>query len=64
MIIEAMTYHSVEISHAFIGLAGSHNDVNVFQSSPVFARLAERHAPAVNYEIHGKTLLEHMKNTE
>jgi hypothetical protein len=41
IIIEAFASKDLWIWHAFFGMSGSHNDINVLQRSPIFARLAE-----------------------
>eukprot|EP00267_Zea_mays_P022060 XP_008646466.1 uncharacterized protein LOC103627939 [Zea mays] len=39
------------IWHAFFGMPGSHNDINVLHRTSLFARLADGQAPKVNYTI-------------
>lgn len=53
IILEAVASNDLWIWHAFFGLPGSHNDINVLHRSPLFAKLAEGTAPQVNYSING-----------
>ena len=51
IILEAVASQDLWIWHAFFGLPGSLNDINVLDKSPVFTLLANGHAPPVNYII-------------
>ena len=51
IILEAVADKDLWIWHAFFGMPGSHNDINVLHRSSLFARLAEGQAPEVNYTI-------------
>jgi len=53
IILEAVASHNLWIWHAFFGLPGSHNDIDVLHRSPLFAKLAEGQAPKVDYSING-----------
>src|SRR6266540_6085467 len=53
IILEAVASTDLWIWHAFFGLPGSLNDINVLNRSPLFDRLAKGEAPAVNYTING-----------
>ena len=53
VVLEAVADYDTWIWHAFFGMAGAHNDINVLQRSPVFSRIANGQAPECNYEING-----------
>ena len=44
IILEIVTSYDLWIWHAFFGLPGSHNDINVLERSSVFSELAEGRA--------------------
>jgi hypothetical protein len=48
VILEAVADHDLWIWHAFFGMAGTNNDINVLRCSPVFSKLAKGQAHAVN----------------
>jgi hypothetical protein len=51
IILEAVASYDLWIWHAFFGLPGSHNDINVLERSFIFSDLAQGRAPPVNYTI-------------
>ena len=53
IILEAVASYDLWICHAFFGLPGSHNDINVLECSSVFTLLSEGRAPLVNYSVNG-----------
>jgi hypothetical protein len=53
IILEAVASYDLWIWHAFFGLPGSHNDINVLDRSSVFTNLAAGRAPPVNYSVNG-----------
>jgi len=53
IILEAMASQDLWIWHAFFGMPGSLNDINVLDRSPIFAALAEGRTAPVNYTING-----------
>lgn len=53
IILEAVASYDLWIWHAFFGLPGSHNDINVLERSSIFSALTEGRAPPVNYSING-----------
>ncbi|RWR93432.1 putative nuclease HARBI1 [Cinnamomum micranthum f. kanehirae] len=53
LILEAMVLCDLWIWHAFFGLPGSQNDINVLDRSPIFIDLAEGRTLSANYSING-----------
>ena len=52
-ILEVVASYDLWIWHAFFGLPGSYNDINVLERFSVFAELAQGRTPQVNYSING-----------
>jgi hypothetical protein len=53
LILEAVATKDVRCWHAFFGLPGSHNDINVLRCSPVFDDLANGNTAPVNFTVNG-----------
>ncbi|XP_074336670.1 uncharacterized protein LOC141673837 [Apium graveolens] len=53
IILEAVASSDLWIWHAFFGVAGSNNDINILDLSPVFDDILQGRAPEVNYTING-----------
>jgi hypothetical protein len=53
MILEAVASGDLWIWHAFFGLPGSLNDINVLNKSPLFQSLTSGMAPHVEYMVNG-----------
>ncbi|XP_020271761.1 uncharacterized protein LOC109846932 [Asparagus officinalis] len=54
IILEAVASYDLWIWHAYFGLPGSNNDINVLQSSNFFDNLSQGIAPPAHYTIQGK----------
>ncbi|KAG1439637.1 hypothetical protein G6F56_012229 [Rhizopus delemar] len=55
IILEAVASYDLWIWHAFFGLPGSLNDINVLDRSHLFKDLADGKGPKVNYSVNGNT---------
>ena len=51
LILEAVATQDLRIWHAYFGLPGSHNDINVLHRSNVFDDLANGRAPSVDFHV-------------
>ena len=53
IVLEAVAFYDLWIWHAFFGMPGSNNDINVLDASNLFANLREGCGPSSNYIIMG-----------
>ena len=53
IILEAVASYDRWIWHAFFGVAGSNNDINVLNQSPLFVDVLRGEAPVVNFTVNG-----------
>ena len=53
LIMEAIATHDLWIWHAFIGIPGSNNDINVVDRSPLVTDMLKGKAPEVEYTVNG-----------
>ncbi|XP_018474045.1 uncharacterized protein LOC108845314 [Raphanus sativus] len=55
IVLEAVASQDLWILHAFFGLPGTLNDINVLDRSPVFSDIYEGRAPKVNFKVNNHT---------
>jgi hypothetical protein len=53
IILEAIASHDRWIQHAFFGVVGSNNDINVLNQSPLFIDVIRGHTPEVSFTANG-----------
>ena len=56
IILEAMADYETWIWHAFFGMPGSCNDINVLHRSPLMNQIANGELPTVEFEANGTSL--------
>jgi hypothetical protein len=54
VILEAVASHDRWIWHAFFGVPGSNNDINVLNQSPLFVQQLRGEGPQVQYIVNGR----------
>ncbi|TVU33332.1 hypothetical protein EJB05_25142, partial [Eragrostis curvula] len=55
MILEAVASHDLWIWHAYFGMPGSNNDINVLHRSPVFSSYLRGRSTPVEFAVNGRT---------
>jgi hypothetical protein len=54
-LLEAVASKELWIWHAFFGVAGSNNDTNVLDQSPLFTQVLQGRAHAIEFAVNGTT---------
>ncbi|XP_044407151.1 uncharacterized protein [Triticum aestivum] len=54
MILEAVASHDLRIWHAYFGVAGSNNDINVLNWSTLFTNTLKGETPRVQFTVNGR----------
>ena len=54
MVLEAIASYDLHIWHAFIGMPGPNNDLNVLDASPILSEYLGDDAPEVEFEVDGR----------
>jgi hypothetical protein len=57
LVLEAVASYDLWIWHAFFGLPGSLNDINILDQSPLFTKLQDGIGPDVNFKVNGNDYL-------
>jgi hypothetical protein len=53
IVLEAVASYNLWIWHAFFGLPGTLNDINILDRSPIFEQLQEGEGLSISYEVNG-----------
>ena len=53
VVLEAVASHDLRIWHAFIGMPGASNDLNVLDASPLMSEYLDDEAPRFKYTVNG-----------
>jgi hypothetical protein len=55
MILEAVTSRDLWIWHAYFGLPGTCDDINILHRSPIFSACEQGESPPIQFTVNGRT---------
>ena len=53
VMLEVVASHDLWIWHAFFGVAGSNNDINILNQPPLFTEVLQGRSPEVHFTVNG-----------